>query len=100
MVGIQQNEDNTQIPVISRIHNAYSSIESVKESSIYVKDDLKSEYYEQLNEIYEKRRMLENTLDDLKESRASSYDLVIAKIEEKLNELDILLRRVKDRYQR
>lgn len=80
--------------MIKRIEKIYSDIESVRGSSDRVTNGLKYNYYSYLNIVDIKKLQLEKELDELKRSRASSYDDVIKGIEYKLQELKILLHKI------
>lgn len=90
--------NDRQVPVITRIEKIYSRIDNVKDLSYKINNKHRYDYYEYMNMLTQKRIQLENKLEELKNSSASTYDEIKEEVEIQLVELSVVLLQIRERF--
>ena len=84
--------------MINQIEKIYADIELVRGASDKVVNGLKYNYYCYLNVIDIKKTQLEKKLNELKKSRASSYDEIKSGVERKVTEIKLLVQKINNLF--
>lgn len=96
-INMRRNDENI-VPVIHTIEKVYSHMDALKDRPYGMMPQSTYAYYENLNRMSEKKVQLERKLEELKKSSSSTYDQIKEGVEDKINELNLLIQEFRERF--